>query len=137
MQLRGGTVGVAADGRGTWSVPGGWLDDGETVQQAVVRETFEETGALVTPSWPEDICVISSRGDVVNLWIVTVWVRCDWVDVEPYVTEPEKCPAVGWVPLDQVLTPTNGRQLFRPLRKMVDEHRNWLDPRDQVKGLTF
>ncbi|MFF0990090.1 NUDIX hydrolase [Kocuria nitroreducens] len=33
--------------RGRWSVPGGKAEPGETVAQAAVRETFEETGARV------------------------------------------------------------------------------------------
>lgn len=31
-------------GQGTWSVPGGRVEPGETVQEAVVRELAEETG---------------------------------------------------------------------------------------------
>jgi mutator protein MutT len=31
-------------GQGTWSVPGGRVEAGETVQEAVVRELAEETG---------------------------------------------------------------------------------------------
>jgi 8-oxo-dGTP diphosphatase len=31
-------------GRGTWSVPGGRMEPGETIQEAVVRELREETG---------------------------------------------------------------------------------------------
>ncbi|HYD09806.1 MAG TPA: NUDIX hydrolase [Acidimicrobiales bacterium] len=31
-------------GRGTWSVPGGRMEPGETIQEAVVRELLEETG---------------------------------------------------------------------------------------------
>jgi 8-oxo-dGTP diphosphatase len=32
---------------GSWSIPGGLLDIGETLSQAVVREAFEETGLTV------------------------------------------------------------------------------------------
>jgi 8-oxo-dGTP diphosphatase len=35
-------------GRGRWSVPGGRLEPGETVEQGVAREVREETGLEVT-----------------------------------------------------------------------------------------
>lgn len=34
---------------GTWSVPGGRVEDGESDHEAVVREMREETGLLVRP----------------------------------------------------------------------------------------
>ena len=36
----------ADDGR--WAMPGGWVDPGETPEQAVVREVAEETGLRVS-----------------------------------------------------------------------------------------
>jgi ADP-ribose pyrophosphatase YjhB (NUDIX family) len=36
-------------GYGSWSQPGGFLEVDETVNQAAIRETFEETGLLVEP----------------------------------------------------------------------------------------
>ncbi|MGB9616117.1 MAG: NUDIX hydrolase [Desulfomonilaceae bacterium] len=35
--------------RGEWSIPGGLVELGETLHQAVVREVHEETGLIVTP----------------------------------------------------------------------------------------
>jgi ADP-ribose pyrophosphatase YjhB (NUDIX family) len=35
--------------RGLWSIPSGYLECGETLEQATARETFEETGAVVDP----------------------------------------------------------------------------------------
>jgi len=34
-------------GRGLWSYPGGYLEGGETIEQAAIRETLEETGLEV------------------------------------------------------------------------------------------
>lgn len=34
---------------GNWTLPGGWCDIGESAGEAVVRETYEETGLHVTP----------------------------------------------------------------------------------------
>lgn len=36
-------------GRGSWAQPGGFLEIDETVGEAAVRETLEETGLLVEP----------------------------------------------------------------------------------------
>ncbi len=36
-------------GRGSWAQPGGFLEIDETVHQAAIRETMEETGLLVAP----------------------------------------------------------------------------------------
>jgi len=36
-------------GRGWWAQPGGFLEVDETVNQAAIRETWEETGLLVEP----------------------------------------------------------------------------------------
>ena len=36
-------------GRGTWAQPGGFLEVDETVTEAAVRETLEETGLIVEP----------------------------------------------------------------------------------------
>jgi ADP-ribose pyrophosphatase YjhB (NUDIX family) len=34
---------------GLWAQPGGFLEVDETVNQAAIRETWEETGLLITP----------------------------------------------------------------------------------------
>lgn len=36
-------------GRGSWAQPGGFLEVDETVTEAAIRETFEETGLVVRP----------------------------------------------------------------------------------------
>ena len=43
-------------GRGRWAQPGGFLEVDETVNQAAIRETWEETGLLVEP------------GDIIGLY---------------------------------------------------------------------
>lgn len=39
---------IRRDGRSDWSTPGGVLDPGESFVQALTRETFEESGIMVT-----------------------------------------------------------------------------------------
>ncbi len=43
-------------GRGAWAQPGGFLEVDETVHQAAIRETLEETGLLIEP------------GDIIGLY---------------------------------------------------------------------
>lgn len=38
--------------QGRWSLPGGRIEAGESPEEAVVREVFEETGLMVTPGHP-------------------------------------------------------------------------------------
>ena len=36
--------------KGTWGIPQGFMENGETTRQAAVREVYEETGVIVDPS---------------------------------------------------------------------------------------
>ena len=42
-------------GRGRWSIPGGIVELGETLEQTVIRETKEETNLVVSSPEPIDI----------------------------------------------------------------------------------
>ncbi len=42
-------------GRGKWSIPGGVVELGETLEQTVTRETMEETGLRVSEPEPLDV----------------------------------------------------------------------------------
>ena len=48
-------------GRGQWAQPGGFLEIDETVNQAAIRETWEETGLLIEPD-RDRRAVHASRG---------------------------------------------------------------------------
>src|SRR6201996_9040981 len=41
--------------KGEWSLPGGALEVGETLQQGIVREVLEETGITVAPAGAVEI----------------------------------------------------------------------------------
>lgn len=115
MLLRGGTEGYAADGNGTWSLPGGWLEAEETLEAAAAREVLEETGVTVRIT---DRIGYTCDPKHTKHSVVTLFLRGEYVAGEPTVTEPDKCPQVEWVPLDEVLE--RQRPLFQPLAAYLD-----------------
>jgi mutator protein MutT len=66
--------------RGRWVVPGGAVEPGETLEQAVIREVREETGILVRPL---EVMTVFDRiervgGDVAYHYVIVDY-RCAFV----------------------------------------------------------
>lgn len=88
---------------GTWIIPGGKVEFGETLRQAVVREVMEEIGVEIEldgqlPAYdhilPEDK----------QHWITNCF-PCHITKGIPAIKEPEKCDEIGWFALDALPTP--------------------------------
>jgi 8-oxo-dGTP diphosphatase len=70
--------------RGRWVVPGGTVELGETLEQALVREVQEETGLVVRPI--EVVLVfdrIEREGEAVRYHYVIVDYLCEYVSGSP------------------------------------------------------
>ena len=52
--------------KGEWSLPGGAVELGETLQQGVVREVLEETGLVVVPAGIVDVLDRITQEEVVQ-----------------------------------------------------------------------
>jgi len=102
---------------GPWGLPGGALELGETVSQAAVRETREETGLVVAP---HDLLGVFSgpqlhtypNGDVVQS-VVTVLVA--GVVAGELTADGDETRALGWFALDALPDP-----LFAPHEPMLE-----------------
>ena len=102
------------NGAGTWTMPGGKLNFGESFEDAAVRETFEETGLSI-----EDFSVICFNNDLVETaQFVTIGLLCKNVKGEPEVMEPQKITEWAWFDLNDVPYP-----LYFPSAKILENYR--------------
>lgn len=101
--------------QGDWSVPGGRVEAGETLAEAVVREVLEETGIEVVcddlVGWVERI---DEHGHFVILdFRVTV------LDEDPVPAAGDDAAEAAWVPLHDV---GEMRSLVEGLAEFLHEH---------------
>lgn len=107
MQQRQG-----AHGAGTWSVPGGHLEFGESFEETARREVLEETGLEITNV--RFGAVTNDNFVEEGKHYVTVWMISDWKNGEPRITEPDKCLKQEWRSFDNLPSP-----LFLPWNQLL------------------
>ncbi len=104
------------NGEGTWTMPGGKLDFGESFEQGAQREVKEETGIDIKL---EDLKVIALNNDIVpTAHFVTVGLLCERFEGEAQVMEPDEITRWEWFDLDNLPTP-----LFKPSEKVVENYK--------------
>lgn len=105
-----------AHGAGTWALPGGHLDPGESIAKCAIREVDEETALAVTSvkhaGFTDDYFVAESRH------YITLFVEASDSDFtgEPENCEPDKCEGWQWFEWHDMPQP-----LFPPLQSLVDQ----------------
>lgn len=90
--------------KGHWETPGGSVEFGETLEQAVRREIMEEYGAEIEilEQWPAGDHIIPAEK---QHWVATTFLAKFKEGQEPRIMEPEKCDAIGWFTLDNLPQP--------------------------------
>lgn len=101
-----------AHGEGSWSVPGGHLEYGETPQQTAAREISEETGLSVG-----NIRFGGITNDIFhneNKHYVTIWMLSDHQAGEPELREPDTYINMDWFSFEDLPQP-----LFLPWQQLL------------------
>ncbi len=93
----------ATNERGCWEFPGGKVDFGETLAQAIAREFREEYEMEI-----EVIELLHVADHILPAerqhWVSPTFIARP-VKGEPRIVEPEKCSGIGWFALDELPEP--------------------------------
>lgn len=86
---------------GSWSVPGGCLDVGETLPQGAAREAREELGIVIDPADLvfAHLCHHADPDGQARMGVFFAATR--WTG-EPVNAEPGKCDKIDWFGLDDL-----------------------------------
>jgi 8-oxo-dGTP diphosphatase len=104
-------AGSELSGEGTWTMPGGSIEVGDTIVGAAKRELFEETG-IVAKSL-EILCANTDRKG--EKQFVTIGVAVTEFEGEPKALEPDEIKEWKWFPLNAL--PSN---MFSPSIKLLE-----------------
>ena len=103
----------ALRGEGTWTMPGGKLEWGETFEIGSAREVKEETG--ITIKNPKVISVHNSKNE--HAHFVTIGLLVSEFEGEPKVMEPDEIVKWQWFDLKELPAP-----MFFPSTKVVENY---------------
>lgn len=103
-------------GAGTWSFPGGHPEPNETLDEAIRRELYEETGLQYTGDLRHSTFV-ENHFEAEGKRYVTLYMEGKipaFGEAKVEVREPNKCEEWRWVPVTDLPRP-----LFAPIERLL------------------
>jgi 8-oxo-dGTP diphosphatase len=107
----------ALRGEGTWTMPGGKLEFGESFEDGAKRELLEETGIFLKRV--KVICVNNDKNEYAHF--VTLGLFSDDFEGEPKVMEPDEIVEWQWFNLADLPIP-----LYFPSANIIENYRKKL-----------
>lgn len=104
---------------GTWTFPGGKVEDDEDLNVALVREVEEETGLIVVPTF--NLGTRRTDGDRI------IYKVCQLLGGNITLKEPDKFNLVAWMSADAIMNATDGH-VFAPVAAYLSTRTNRLQP---------
>ncbi|MEO8581365.1 MAG: NUDIX domain-containing protein [Patescibacteria group bacterium] len=89
----------AKNEQGKWEIPGGGVEFGETLAEAITREAKEELGVEIKVL---QLLQVADHilPDEKQHWVSPTFF-CRIIQGEPRVMEPEKCERIGWFTIEE------------------------------------
>jgi len=86
-----------------WLIPGGFIDQGETLEEAVIRELFEETGMRVESQGILGVrTMVRKKDNITDLYCV---LKCKLLsNPEPVIPQVSEIAQASWLPIEECLS---------------------------------
>lgn len=94
----------ATNERGSWEIPGGKVNFGETLENAAIREAKEEydIDIEITKQFPAQNHIILNEH---QHWVPTSFLCKILGNKPPKIMEPDKCDEIGWFDFNNLPEP--------------------------------
>lgn len=105
---------IGAHGSGTWSIPGGHVEFGESWEECAHREVQEETGLTIQQVQFLGVTDDFDIGE--DKHYVTIFMKAECEHDEPNICEPDKYIDLHWCRWEDIPSPR-----FSPLQKLMQQ----------------
>ena len=102
-------------GKGKLIIPGGYVNEGETPQEAVKRELFEETGIIVNPT-----CIVGIRFNTYDWYVVFM---ADYISGIAQ-SDGNENNEVLWININEIEMRDDVPELTKKLICSIQKHNN-------------